>query len=211
MTAWYFLRKPVYLWQFVNIDGAGDVLVYPVRTSPFNSNPFFAFTHDVMRLMHWPIVGLGGIGSILVWLPGISALLPESRGLVLRTASLLLIFLTVATFLLNNPVRFAVPVLPALFLTAMVPPLVLVRWIGRTAVTDVPKIPSALLKAGMEAASFDIQSIILKLLIQKALISKDDACQALRQMHDSHKENESAASAIRLVMVELGCSNVPDH
>jgi hypothetical protein len=131
MTAWYFLRKPVYLWQFVNIDGAGDVFVYPVRTSPFKSNPFFAFTHDVMGLMHWPIVGLGAIGSILVWLPGMSVLLPESRGLLLRTASLLLIFLTVATIPLNSPARFAVPVLPALFLTAMVPPLVLVRWIGR--------------------------------------------------------------------------------
>lgn len=131
MTAWYFLRKPVYLWQFVNIDGVGDVFVYPIRTSPFTSNPVFVFTHDVMQIMHWPIVVLGAIGSILVWRPDISTLLPESRGLVLRTASLLLIFLTVATFPLNNPVRFAVPVFPALFLMAMVPPLTLVRWIGR--------------------------------------------------------------------------------
>jgi hypothetical protein len=31
---------------------------------------------------------------------------------------------------LNNPVRFAVMVLPALFLIAMMPPVILGRWIG---------------------------------------------------------------------------------
>jgi hypothetical protein len=131
MIAWYVLRKPVYLWQFVNIDGVGDVFVYPVRTSPFTSDPVFAFAHEAMRVMHWPIVVLAAIGSILVWLPRVSELLPESRGLVLRTGSLLLLFLAVATTPLNNPARFAVPVLPALFLMAMVLPVVLARWIGR--------------------------------------------------------------------------------
>jgi 4-amino-4-deoxy-L-arabinose transferase-like glycosyltransferase len=131
MIAWYGLRKPVYLWQFVNIDGVGDVFVYPVRTSPFTSDPVFAFAHEAMRVMHWPIVVLAAIGSILVWLPRVSGLLPESRGLVLRTGSLLLMFLAVATIPLNNPARFAVPVLPALFLMAMVLPVVLARWIGR--------------------------------------------------------------------------------
>jgi hypothetical protein len=67
---------------------------------------------------------------ILVWLV---RLLPQASGLVLRTASLLLIFLAVATIPLNNPVLFAVPVLPALFLIAMAPPVILVRWIGNWA------------------------------------------------------------------------------
>jgi hypothetical protein len=98
--------------------------------------------------------------------------------------------------------------------------VVQVRWIGRKAVTDTPKIPPALFKAGMGAVAFDMQRIILKLLIQKALISKDDACQALRQMHDSLQrtadedgtvDNVNAASAIRTVMLELGCLTVPDH
>jgi hypothetical protein len=82
-----------------------------------------------MRVLHWPLVVLAAAGSILVWLPPVPRLLPQAGGLVLRTASLQLIFLALATIPLNNPVRFAVPVLPALFLLAMVPPMLLVRWI----------------------------------------------------------------------------------
>jgi len=130
MFAWFAFRKPIYLWQFVNIDGAGDVLVYPVRGAPFDSDAFLAFTHTAMRVLHWPLVVLAAAGSILVWLPPAVRLLPQAGGFVLRTASLLLIFLALATIPLNNPVRFAVPVLPALFLVAMVPPVLLVRRIG---------------------------------------------------------------------------------
>jgi hypothetical protein len=129
MLAWYALRKPVYLWQFVNIDGAGDVLVYPVRGAPFDSDFLLAVTHAAMRVLHWPLVALAAAGAILVWLPPAVRLLPWAGRLVLRTASLLLIYLALATIPLNNPVRFAVPVLPALFLLAMVPPVLLVRWI----------------------------------------------------------------------------------
>jgi hypothetical protein len=140
MMAWYALRKPIYLWQFVNIDGAGDVLVYPVRGAPFDSDPLLAFTHAAMWVLHWPLVVLAAVGSILVWLPAVVRLLPQAGGLVLRTASLLLIFLAVATIPLNNPVRFAVPVLPALFLIAMVPPVVLMRRLRNWVETSPPTI-----------------------------------------------------------------------
>jgi hypothetical protein len=111
--AWYALRKPIYLWQLVNIDGAGDVLVYPVRGAPFDSHFLLAVTHVAMRVLHWPLVVLAAVGSIVVWVPSMVRLLPQAGAIVLRTASLLLIFLAVATIPLNNPVRFAVPVLPA--------------------------------------------------------------------------------------------------
>jgi hypothetical protein len=130
MFAWYMFRKPLYLWQFVNIDGAGDVLVYPVRGAPFDSDFLLAVTHAAMRVLHWPLVALAAAGSIMVWLPAVVRLWPQAGGLVLRTASLMLVFLALATIPLNNPVRFAVPVMPALFLIAMVPPVALMRWIG---------------------------------------------------------------------------------
>ncbi len=143
MAAWYALRKPIYLWQFVNIDGVGDVLVYPVRNSPFTGNSVLALTHDVMRLLHWPVVVLAALGSLLVWAPRTAKLVPEARGLVLRTASLLLIFLAIATVPLNNPVRFAVPVLPALFLVAMVLPVLMGEWICRKAGSRPPALERA--------------------------------------------------------------------
>jgi hypothetical protein len=39
-------------------------------------------------------------------------------------------FLALATIPSNNSMRFAVPVLPALFLIAMAPPVLLAGWIG---------------------------------------------------------------------------------
>jgi hypothetical protein len=50
-----------------------------------------------MRVLHWPLGLLATLGSILV-------LQPRSRGLVLRTALLLIIFPVIP---LNNPIRFA--------------------------------------------------------------------------------------------------------
>jgi hypothetical protein len=98
--AWYALRKPIYLWQFVDIDGAGDVLVYPVRGAPFDSHFLLAVTHVAMRVLHWPLVVLAAVGSIVVWVPSMVRLLPQAGAIV-------------PTIPLNNPVRFAVPVLPA--------------------------------------------------------------------------------------------------
>jgi hypothetical protein len=51
MLAWYALLKPIYLWQFVNIDVVGDVLVYPVRGAPFDSDFLLAVTHAAMRAL----------------------------------------------------------------------------------------------------------------------------------------------------------------
>jgi hypothetical protein len=107
----------------------GDVLVYPVRGAPFDSDALLAFTHAAMWVLHWPLVVLAAVGSIMVWLPPVVRLLPQAGGLVLRAASLLLILLALATIPLNNPVRFAVPVLPALFLIAMVLPVLAMRWL----------------------------------------------------------------------------------
>jgi hypothetical protein len=38
MMMWYFVEKPIYLFQWTNIDGVGDVFVYPIFTSPFREN-----------------------------------------------------------------------------------------------------------------------------------------------------------------------------
>lgn len=133
MIRWYFWAKPPYLWQFSNIDGAGDVFEYPIITSPFMSNSFFIFTHDMMKLLQWPIAFSAAVGSILVWLPITSALLEENSGLLLRTGSLLLAFLTAAHFPLANSARYAIPIYPALFLMAVVTPVTFARLLLRRA------------------------------------------------------------------------------
>ena len=127
MLKWYFWDKPPYLWQFSNIDGVGDVFVYPVITTPFRTNSFFMTTHDIMKILQWPIVLSAAIGSILVWLPKTAELLLERDKVTVRAGSLLLIFLTAVHFPLANPARYAIPAYPALFLMAVVAPAILAR------------------------------------------------------------------------------------
>ncbi len=115
---WYFLGKPLYLWQFSNIDGVGDVFIYPALRTPFQDNGVFMVTHDLMQALQWPIVILGAFGAWLAWAPRTAALLPERGRFVLRAAVLLPVFMTVVTIPLNAPGRFAVPVYPALFIAA---------------------------------------------------------------------------------------------
>ena len=115
---WYFLGKPQYLWQFSNIDGVGDVFIYPVVRTPFQDNGVFMATHDLMQALQWPIVILGALGALLAWAPRTAALLPDRGRFVLRAAVLLPVFMTVATIPLNAPGRFAVPVYPTLFIAA---------------------------------------------------------------------------------------------
>lgn len=129
MAKWYLLGKQRYLWQFDNVDGVGGVFIYPVRQSPFQSHPLFVAIHNLMRVLHWPIVLLAALGAALVWLPWSKRYLPESGNLVVRTGSLLLAFVTVAHFPLWEATRFAVPVFPALFLMATVPIIIVTRCI----------------------------------------------------------------------------------
>ena len=121
MTRWYLIGKPPYLWQFDNIDGMGDVFVYPVIASPFSDNFTFEAIHHYMRKLHWPIVFSGLLGVALIWAPGLDRLLPWRGRFALRAASLLPVFLTLATIPLNDPARFATPVYPALFMVAVAP------------------------------------------------------------------------------------------
>jgi 4-amino-4-deoxy-L-arabinose transferase-like glycosyltransferase len=118
---WYFLGKPQYLWQFSNIDGVGDVFIYPSVETPFRDNDLFMAMHDVMQTLQWPIVFLGALGALLAWSPRSAAPLPDRGRFVLRAAALLPVFLTLVTVPTVAPGRYAVPIYPALFIAAMVP------------------------------------------------------------------------------------------
>jgi len=127
---WYFVGKPQYLWQFSNIDGVGDVFIYPAVRTPFQDDGVFVATHDLAQALQWPIVILAALGALLAWLPRTAALLPDRGRFVLRAAILLPVFMTVATIPLNAPGRFAVPVYPALFIAAATTLAVAVRAYG---------------------------------------------------------------------------------
>ncbi|ETR75946.1 hypothetical protein X566_21740 [Afipia sp. P52-10] len=118
MARWYVLEKAAYLLQWDNVDGAGDVFVYPVLDSPFASRPAFRIIHTLYASTHNLMMLLATIGSILVWTRSGRA---SPRMRVLRMASLLLIFLYTAHVPFFAATRYALPVFPALYLLCLIP------------------------------------------------------------------------------------------
>jgi hypothetical protein len=120
-ATWYLFRKAGYLWQWDNIDGAGDVFIYPVKETPFESRAAFAMLHDAMKALHVLLLLLGLAGSVFVWMPAAKKIY-EERGLsVLRAASLLLAYTSAILIPFAPCTRYAAPVFPALFIMALVP------------------------------------------------------------------------------------------
>jgi 4-amino-4-deoxy-L-arabinose transferase-like glycosyltransferase len=126
---WYLYEKGIMYWSWHMVVGAGEHLIFPVATSPYFHNPLFITTSEVMKILHWPLVILGLIGTILIWIPRLNKEYSEEQLLFIRTLSLLLIYFT-AIHVLSFPLaRYAIPIRPLLYAMAFVPIVPLHTWI----------------------------------------------------------------------------------
>jgi 4-amino-4-deoxy-L-arabinose transferase-like glycosyltransferase len=119
MTRWYLLEKPVFLVQWDNIDGAGDVFIYPVRSTPFNKDMLFKLVHGAFHYSHYVVLILAAIGAVTVWLLSETTQVAPSKQPVLRIASLLFAFLYLIHIPFVVATRYSVPVFPAIYLLAV--------------------------------------------------------------------------------------------
>ncbi len=139
-AVWYLIEKPGYLLRWDNVDGAGDVFVYPALATPFTTDLLFRTIHRAYRATHDLVVLLAAVGCAMVWIAPAVRLARFRRPHGLRMASLLLIFLYAAHFPFFAATRYALPVFPCLYVLCLVPLLVGARWLaerterlGRTA------------------------------------------------------------------------------
>lgn len=110
---WYLLGKPATLWSWDVIAGAGDVFVYPALRTPYRDRPLFKASHDLMRLLHVPVVLLALAGCVWVWLP--AARRTAGDLLAARAVALALMYVT-ALLMLGAPLpRYAFPFQPLLY------------------------------------------------------------------------------------------------
>jgi 4-amino-4-deoxy-L-arabinose transferase-like glycosyltransferase len=119
LTIWYFLKKPVAFWSWDIVAGQGDVFIYSVARSPYYDHPLFVWSHRLMKFLHFPLVCLGLLGCVLVWLPAaIRTMGPEALPVV-RFISLLLIYFT-ALHVVGAPFpRYSIPLRPFIYGMAM--------------------------------------------------------------------------------------------
>jgi 4-amino-4-deoxy-L-arabinose transferase-like glycosyltransferase len=126
MMKWYLIEKPVYLFQWNNIDGVGDVFIYPVRSTPFRNDELFQAIHGTFYYSHLAVLALAIIGAIAAWIPSATGRLPPGRCATPRLASLLLMFLYLVHIPFFVATRYAVPVFPAVYFLAVFAIVVLV-------------------------------------------------------------------------------------
>ena len=115
---WYLAGKPYYLWSWDIIQGVGDVYVYPVRSSLYQSSAFAAVTRGVMRALHPAVVALALIGVLL----GLKALWDVRTGRSSDRSPIFVIsvccYFTLIYMVFAPWPRYSIPLRPELYLTA---------------------------------------------------------------------------------------------
>jgi len=118
---WYLYQKGIMYWSWHMVVGSGEHLIFPVIESPYFNHPLFIATSEVMKILHWPLVILGLLGTILIWIPRFNKEYSSEQLLFIRTLSLLLIYFT-AVHVVTFPLpRYAIPIRPILYAMAFVP------------------------------------------------------------------------------------------
>ncbi len=126
MMKWYFFEKPRYLFQWDNIDGIGDIFVYPILRTPFRDNGVFASVRSIFYYLHPFIMTLGLVGCALPWVRTAAKIIPQEMITLLRMASLMLIYLYLIHLPFFNATRYAVPLFPVIFLLAV--SMIVISW-----------------------------------------------------------------------------------
>ncbi len=118
---WYLIGKPIAFWSWNEIQGAGDVFVFPVEQSPYWNSSLYAATHALMKFIHWPVVLLGLAGSFMAWLPMTERRINGQSLFALRAMALLLWYFTLLHMVGTPLPRYASPARPILFGVALFP------------------------------------------------------------------------------------------
>lgn len=116
---WYLFGKPVALWSWNIVQGAGDAFVYPVEQSPYQDNPLFRSSHALMRWAHWPLVVLGALGSLAVWVPAVGRRLPPDQRVTAKAVSAILLYFTLIHMIVQPFPRYSIPLRPLLYCAAI--------------------------------------------------------------------------------------------
>ena len=119
--SWYFIDKPAVLWSVGEQAGIEQTYVYPVSETPYAEHPVFLTSAEFMQLLHDPLLLLGALGALLVWLPFAGRRLTPAQRIGLRSISLVLIYTTLAKIFGTAAPQYATPLLPLLFVMALTP------------------------------------------------------------------------------------------
>lgn len=116
---WYSIGKPIFFFSWDIVVGMGDIFIYPVHTSPYFQAGWFDLTHRLMTALHWPLVVLALLTTIIVWLPVAKKMLSDNGLIVVRFASLIMIYFMLVHIVGTPLPRYSIPLRPFIYGMAM--------------------------------------------------------------------------------------------
>jgi hypothetical protein len=127
---WYLIGKPGYFLSWTNIDGAGDIFVYNVDSSPYLDDRRFDLIRRVAYALHWPLMLLGLVGACLPWWRAQHWGLSGEKLFAARIVSLIVLY-SIGFHMIGAPYpRYGVPFRPLLYPLALL--ALLTPWQSRT-------------------------------------------------------------------------------
>jgi len=122
---WYIIDKPVTFLSWNMIQGMGDSFIYPINYSPYFNKNLFIYTNQVMKLLHYPLILLAVIASILIWVPRLCRSLTATTVTSTRLLSLVLFYFIIIHIIVAPFPRYNIPLRPIIHIMAFIPLLML--------------------------------------------------------------------------------------
>jgi hypothetical protein len=111
---WYLYEKPKILWSWDILIGDGDVYIYEVRTSWFQTSGFASTIHSIMKSIHWWLLLLSILGGLFLhkyW--------HGQSGELINLIYVCAIYVSAVYIVLQSEPRYSIPLRPLLYICAM--------------------------------------------------------------------------------------------
>jgi hypothetical protein len=107
----WFLRKPAVLWRWDIGQGAGDIYIYPMASSPFESNTFYRAAASICFGLNMPLM-LAAFGSTLVLIVATFRRSAPRQNRAYQLCGVIFLYGVVVYTVLNPDARYANPFRP---------------------------------------------------------------------------------------------------
>ncbi len=115
---WYTIGKPLSLWQWDIIQGAGGANIYPIKHSLYNSSALYGHSQTLLKTLHPILVTLAFLTAVVVLLRSFFRHLARRETGLLILAAIFAYIVLAHTIMASLP-RFSIPFQPTMIVLAL--------------------------------------------------------------------------------------------